>query len=72
MWDAKSDAMTHIHKLDIVCVYCVIEKCKQREKLLEFVKKIARNDLNLTPEEMQMFPDELKEARELLKEIGEA
>jgi len=57
----------HEHKLDIVCLQCVINKYKQYDKLLAFLKELAKD-----------FPDRddyrdcLKdESRELLMEIGE-
>ena len=53
--------MTHEepHRLDIVCILCVIEKNKKYEKLLEFVKYIALDS------------NYYRQTRELLKEIGE-
>lgn len=57
----------HDHKLDIVCLQCVINKYEQYDKLLAFVKEIRELDWYHCECKVYISHD----ARELLKEIGE-
>jgi len=45
-----------------ICIYCILKRSKDYDKLLEFVKESGRNWENCMS----------REATELLKEIGEA
>jgi hypothetical protein len=53
----------HQHRLDIVCVKCVKDKCENYEKLLEFAKWAARHE----EDEYCISCG----AADILKEIGE-
>lgn len=63
------------HKLNIVCLGCVKAIMRREKKLLEFVKSLAWIE-RYNDKEIKEFNDlgfylEAKEARDLLKEIGE-
>lgn len=60
----------HTHKLDIACMQCVMLRCKERDLLLAFVRKIAsRIDDVLWLEDNVAF-DLPQDAEKLLKELG--
>lgn len=55
----------HEHKLDLVCLQCVINKYKQYDLLLEFTRKVRKQAAILVADSITY------EAFKLLKEIGE-
>ncbi len=62
------------HTLDVVCIYCVRDKCIKLEKLLKFVKDIKNYTFD---DGMELPAKEYKgeniydAANKLLEEIGE-
>lgn len=59
------------HKLNYACLGCIRAWIARHDKMLEFVKKIAKADVNYLEDESYDYLDEIAlEAKEILKEIG--